>query len=226
MPSTPPVEGGSEIVLAPGQTVTLNLLGREFARGPFASVIEAMGDHALYVLPPLERREVVTVPLGAHLRVGLRHGGDFYAFQSEVVEHVFHPQALLGLSLPQEMERRDQRSYYRLDYTLQPESAVQIDGGGESGDALRATIVNLSGGGVEIVAPQPIRPGVLLALRFRLDDLRIATVAQAVRIESPAPGRFNYRAHCQFLQLPRLIREGIVRWVARQQVARARQGAR
>ena len=164
------------------------------------------------------------VPLGTIVRMGMRIDGVYFSFDTDVIEHVFHPQPTLGVSLPEVMTRRDQRKYYRLPLVMQPDVITLVDDDGKSASRVHGTIVNVSGGGLGLVSPEPVRPGVLLAIQFGLEDQKYASVAQVVSVEEPEEGRFNHRAHLQFLNMSRHDREEIVRYVFRRQITQFRQG--
>lgn len=229
MPNQQPAETGvrpsAAITLRTGQRVRLEWLDREEEPGVSSSIIEEVKDDMVYVLAPMLRLRAVSVPLGARVRVGLRLEAGYYTFTTEVWEQVYHPQALLGLRLPDEMERRDQRAYYRLPLTIQPEAAAVVDAEGQRIREVRATVVNLSGGGLEMVVPEPLRAGDQVSMQLRLDDLPVSIMMRVRSVEDPGGGRFNYRAHCQFIDPPRGLRERIIRFVYREQVRRRQRDA-
>ncbi len=214
------------IILAPGLPVRLQPRMLRADGRTFASVIEDVADGLVYVVAPMAQLRVVTFPLGTAVRVSLRRDAEFYAFDTVVMEQVFHPQTLLGLALPPLVDRSDQRGFYRLDLTLPADRAAVVQSDGAHTAPLRATLVNVSGGGVELVTPEPVRAGQLIALHFTLAAHPYSTLVQAVRVEEPPRGRFNYRAHCQFLNLDRKTREAIIRFVFREQLVRLRRGQR
>ena len=191
-------------------------------RGEYETTVADVSDRQLLVVAPEVRQVAVAVALGARVRVGMRFGSSFYAFTAEVEQQVYEPQLRLGVALPDTMDHQDQRAYYRLPVTVQPHSIAVVHADGRVGDEVRGTIVNVGGGGVEVVMAEPLRSDAVLALRFRLDELEVTSMVQPVAVEPPGPGRVNYRAHCRFLQLPRAVRERIIRVVFRQQLRRTR----
>lgn len=216
------LEGAVE--LGPGQAITLEALESSVSDRVYRSRIEEMAGDTAYVLAPVERSQEIALPLESRLRVGVRVGAMFYGFESSVVEHVFHPQLRLGISVPDVMTRRDQRAFYRLPMVTQPKSAYLLDEREAVEREVRATLVNLSGGGVELVVPEVTGRSRLLSLRLALGDSTLETLAQTVAVDAPGEGRFNYRLHCEFVDLERRQRERIVRFVFREQIDLLRRG--
>ena len=224
MPLADPAWLHGEVELTPGQRITLEpLAGR--ARGTiYTTRIEQVDVETVYVQSPIARLEVVSIPLGTPIRLGLRFSAQYFGFDSSIVEHVFHPQFLLGLDLPEVMQRRNERKHYRLPAAILPEDVRLLNAEGKPDRPVRATIINLSGGGIELVAPDPLRSGQMLSVRFMLEGAPLSLLAQVIDVEPPTRGRFNSRAHCQFLQVDRRTREKIVRYVFRRQVDLLRRG--
>lgn len=225
--STPPVRAATvegAVELASGQAITLEPIEPGVIDRVYSSRIEEMSGDTAYVLAPVERSREIALPLESRLRVGLRVGSTFYGFESTVVEHVFHPKFRLGISVPDVMTRRDERAFYRLPMVMQPKAAHLLTDREIIERDVRATLVNLSGGGVELVVPQPTGRDRLLSLRLELGDSTLEALAHTVAVDAPGAGRFNYRLHCEFVDLKRSQREQIVRFIFREQINLLRRG--
>ncbi len=213
------------VELQVGQRVTLEARRGRGVGTVYRSRIEQLQGDLAYVLAPMAERQVVSIPLNAPLRVGMRLEGSYYGFDTAVVEHIFHPQFLLGVRLPEVMERRNERAHYRLPGMIQPDAALLVNDEESVERRLHATIVNISGGGTGLVSPELVRAGELICLHFPLGEARMQVLTQVVAVDAPSAGRFNHRVHCQFLNMERRTREEIVRFVFRAQREQIRRGA-
>ena len=213
-----------DVELQPGQRVTLLPTNGGGTARAYATRIERAAGNLVHVLAPIARLQIVSLPLGTPLRVGLRAGDTYYTFPATVVEHIYHPQQLLGLEIDAAIDRSNERAHYRLSIAQQPYRAAVVSKDGRTLRDLPATMVNLSGGGMEVVAPEPIAAGDLLTVTVPLAGEHLRALAQVVSVEAPPPGRFNYRAHCQFLHLNRHTQDRIIRHVFREQLRLLRRG--
>ena len=216
------LDGAVELTV--GQRVTLEPLSGPAAGSIYSSRIERVRERELYVLSPMARLEVISVPLGTPVRLGVRLDTRYFGANVTVLEHVFHPEFLLGLTHPDVLQRRNQRAFYRLPAIIQPRSAAVVNDDGAREQPLRATIVNVSGGEVELVAPEPARSGQLVTILFNIEGVPLRSLAQVVAVQAPGEGRFNHRVHCQFLNLDWQVRERIIRYIFRQQLELLRRG--
>lgn len=148
------------------------------------------------------------------------HDGVRVQFTSPPLERVHHRQAeALRAAMPEELLRLQRREYYRLVTSLvDPIKCLIPTGQGE----LVATVVDLSVGGVGIIAYKPdvhLEPGLVYhGCRITLPALYPQAVSLTVRSTFEVTlrnGRRSHRAGCQFIDLPPGLETALQRYIIR-----------
>ena len=148
------------------------------------------------------------------------HDGVRVQFTAPALERVRHRQAdVLRAVLPDELLRLQRREYYRLVTSLVDPIRCRITT--DHGD-LEATVVDLSVGGIGIIAYKPDVPlevgRVYHGCRLSLPALGQFAVSLSVRSTFEVTlrnGRRSHRAGCQFIDLPPGLETALQRYITR-----------
>jgi c-di-GMP-binding flagellar brake protein YcgR len=155
------------------------------------------------------------------------HEGVRVQFTSPPLERVRLREAeVLRAALPEALLRLQRRAYYRLVTSLVEPIKCWI---GTDQGVLEATVVDLSIGGVGILAYRPIIPLVVgrvyCGCRLSLPTLGQLAVSLAVRSIFEVTlrnGRRSHRAGCQFIDLPPGVETDLQRYITRAERERRR----
>ncbi len=137
----------------------------------------------------------------------------------------------IEVPLPTRMLRLQRRDYYRLIVPPNPRLRCLIPSGESSGRMIEATVVDISGGGLAVVAP----PSSLdLSVDSLIDQCQITlpeigTITATLQVRNlfrvTERGRAELRAGCQFVGLPAAADLMIQRYILRFETERAAQEA-
>lgn len=133
----------------------------------------------------------------------------------------FEGSPALEMPLPSRMLRLQRRDYYRLILPQSPRLHCLIPAGDDGGRMIEATVVDISGGGLAVVAP----PSSLnLSVDSRIDDCQITlpelgTITATLQVRNlfrvTERGGSELRAGCQFVDLPAAADVLIQRYILR-----------
>ncbi len=152
--------------------------------------------------------------------------GRLFTFSSRV-QQVEPSTDSLSIDRPSIVQQSERRQWFRLAVNIRPKYAAVVDNKGVEQRRLDALMLDISGGGSQLRAKQPIETGNRVHLVFPLDgeELEADIVALTTStIEARAP--WSYRANGRFFRLPRQLQEHIVRYIFRQQVTQLKRGVR
>ncbi|MGI5836268.1 MAG: flagellar brake protein [Chloroflexota bacterium] len=148
-----------------------------------------------------------------------------YIFDSSATVRFSHNRPNLKLRIESEVQRVQRRWNVRLSVLIDPEEALLIDGDEEK--PFKATILDLSAGGVLLHTSEPIATGAKLRLSFPLPGLSrtIRANAEVVRqIRLDADGWQYLRLGARFLDLGKDQEDAIIRFAFHEQLKRRRLG--
>jgi c-di-GMP-binding flagellar brake protein YcgR len=190
--------------------------------GPrFVADVRGVSDAGIRTTAAVRDTHVLTSSVGQALTCFIALAGRQFRFDSRVIEVDGSPAASLLLAHPERAEKIERREFYRVMTRIEPQVAARYDEDGELVVLSDALLLDISGGGARLRTATPPRAGERIHLGFRLDDdpHPVALDATVLRLVPPEQGRRFFQVHCQWIDLPPALREQIVRFVFRQQVA-------
>ena len=206
------------IALREGPTVNVLPEGGGLSAA-YASVVRAVSDDLVRIAVPSRDGTRLALEPGSTVFLYLDRGAYTYRFESRVRAVEVDGDAVV-LDAPSQVERKERRSFYRLEETLEPRYAALIDAAGDELKRLEgAALLDISGGGLQLRTRDAVEAGASLRIILRLDDdQEIAICARVLSTVAPEAGRTFYRVHGQFIDIPKAYQERIVRFVFRKQV--------
>lgn len=213
--------------IVPGLNIQLELtVGNRTELYP--SRVEEITCDAIGVLVPMQRLKRRPLPGGSIVRVTFVHGERRRRFVSEVTGH--SSDGMIDyLAMPADVEDNDRRGSYRLDTALTPESLFRLFVVEEEEDdrdiAIRASVVNMSEGGLCFTTRADVRTGERLAIQLELPMTGTLNARlRVIEVEDPNRNRWSRRVHCKFTNLSHRERDLIARFLMKRQLELRRRG--
>ncbi|MEZ4502195.1 MAG: PilZ domain-containing protein [Dehalococcoidia bacterium] len=165
--------------------------------------------------------------VGDRLMLVFQQHGRALTGETKVRRIIEGPGEGLVLDAPSEVERRERREHYRLLTSIVPSVTALLNFDGEETDRIEAKILDLSGGGAQLLTHAEVPIGSQLRLVFGLDDgeVDVDVSVVALGVANPAGKGGPYRVNAQFIDLTRRMQERIVRHIFRQQTELAHRRA-
>jgi c-di-GMP-binding flagellar brake protein YcgR len=180
----------------------------------------------LVVAWPTDRqRRLMPLKAGDALQIAATNSEDALYSAPARVERAHRDAGLpmLELRLLGDWERSQRRNAVRVPVAIRPRMVDRIQG--DTRQALRAGITNLSANGVQVRSRDEIKMGDLLDLAFNVMGIEeeIEVQAQVRRVMQQERGSMHtWEAGCEMLRLPPRISQKIVQFIFSQQRAQAR----
>lgn len=216
---------GVHVEIRPGMVVTLQAL-RGVSLREYPTQIEDVDQTGVVVLAPMEGREYRLLNPGQDVAVHFREEGRGYLFDAPVLEVRASQPPVMVLARPRAVYPYERREYYRLATRLIPDAAVLLGPEGEPVRPVVATVLDISGGGLQFASADPLPPGARVRFALSLDEAGppVTVLARVLSIEEPQEGRELFRFHAKFEDLLNRERDRIVRYVFQQQIELRKRG--
>ena len=162
---------------------------------------------------------------GAIVEALVQLKGSTYSFQAQVRKAVPQLPPIVILVEPTEMRRLERRRYYRLRTSITLEYLSALDSSNRELARLGGLVTNISGGGVQLLATDPLEPGMRVRLCLVVDESPLETTG-LVSYCRPVSKETNlkYRVGVAFLSLDSRQVELIERFVFRRQMELRQKG--
>lgn len=192
----------------------------------YEAAVRSVSHDAVRLTMP--RREGEFLPVGAGEEVTLFASvqGQVYRIATRVRLVEVSPAEGLVVEPPAEAEKSERRSYYRLITRIVPTYIAVVGRDGSETPLLDTTILDLSGGGMQMQSLSQPDPGTRLRVVFGLhgDPVEMDTCVEVLCVRAPVRGGRYHRVHGRFVDLPRADVERLIRYVTRQQIEMRRKG--
>ena len=180
----------------------------------YTSTVRRVDQRGVLIDPPRVDGDELSLAAGEELVLFTQYHGRTYRFATKVLEG--------GLQVlveePSEAKRMERRSFYRLLITIPLVSAEVIMESGAR-EPVKATIVDISGGGVRLRTDADLPEGTRLRLVFLLNGQELRAEAKSVH-RSTVEGRgrsVRHELQCAFVDLSRAAQDLIVRFIFEKQ---------
>ncbi len=211
--------------LRPGQRINV-LKDAGTLEVSYVSTIRHVSPVAVRIDAPRRGDDVLDFKVNDEMMIMVDLQGRLYTFASRVQKIEPADDAVL-IDRPRVVEQSERRQFFRLAVNIRPKYAAIVDDDGSEKRRLEAMILDISGGGMQLRAKQPIDTGNRVHVVFPLGDDQLEadiTVLAASAVEGEAP--WMYRANARFLTLPRQVQERIIRFIFKQQLDFMKRGVR
>jgi c-di-GMP-binding flagellar brake protein YcgR len=170
---------------------------------------------------PLPSSETVNLAIRTPVTVSFTRGGALFQFETKIVGS--GRANTLAIQRPRQVTKVQRRQFYRLPLQSPTTFRVSAEAANSDSDPIAGRMVNLSGGGVLLASPKPIRMGLLVKVRIPVgrEGERIDVSAEALDCRVAAQGSARiFLVRLQFLGPPDLSiedRDLIVAYIFEQQ---------
>ena len=225
LPRKNPFEGQG---LVPGLTLHLEFTVGERCEA-LVTQVQEVDEKSVTVLVPMQHLRKRPVPVGQPLGASYVHQRLQFHFVSSVREHSDDGE-LQVLAAPRFIQSSERRRAFRLQTALRPTALYRIVVNGanpldDDQDVLEGTLVDISEGGACLSSRLETTIGERFGLQVDLPAVgRITTRLRVAGIEEPLDGQRNRRIHCAFIDLGRMDRERIAKYLMRRQLEMRRRG--
>ncbi len=204
-------------VLPRGGVVTLS--------SSYESIVRHVSDEWLRIGMPRRGSVALELEVDDAVTLLVQLHGRLYTLISSVIELQPDGDAVL-IAPPRAAEQSEQRQFYRLITNIHPRRVSRVTSEGEELQLLAATIMDLSGGGVQLQMQEWVPVGAHLRIEFPLegDPLDIVVDCLAVGVLRPDSRRSFYRVNARYVNIDRDTQERIIRFIFREQLALRQKG--
>lgn len=172
-------------------------------------IIQSLGQ-PVYLLPGA----VVTVAFGVP-------DNGYYRFTTTVVGEITKPGLSIRLAYPTEIERIQQRMYYRLPLSIPFSFRVINDlRSHRARITCQGVTVDISGGGLQFTSSEALHAGDNLEIDIQIGGQILATGLVGIVLRTTKHLGENLQAGIQFVNISREQEESIIRFVFREQIRR------
>ena len=214
----------SYIDFSPGQRIrVVNNSGTREAT--YESVVRHISDDGMRIDHPRRDGQRLELWPEDELQLAVELHGRLYTFMSAVraVEEV--PAEIVTIDLPEEVDHQERRNFFRLITRIEPRYTAVTNAEGAELELLDATILDISGGGMQLLSKQPVEVGARIRVIFPLavDSVEADVIVLALSVQHDGR-RSAYRINTRFADLPREIQERIIRFVFSAQLELLKKG--
>lgn len=211
--------------LRPGQSVTV-VQGNGMSGGAYDTAVRQITSEYVELDLPRRDGERMAVYPGDHLTLLAYVGEGLFSFQSRVRELSEVPEQLLTIDVPEAVDKTERRQFYRLDTSIAARYAALTDDDGGELRRLDVSVMDLSGGGMQLRSTQAVDLGSLVRVIFNVGNDPVQVDVSAIVISSqPEERTSRFRVHVRYVELARSQQEQIIRHIFREQVRRLHKGA-
>ncbi|MDO9536571.1 MAG: flagellar brake protein [Bacillota bacterium] len=206
----------------------------------YQSTIQEIGKDHIALGAPVKKQKQMFLQEGETYSFRLPVADALYSFKSKILGKKFNGYIPLYLiSLPEDVERRQRRQFFRFPCMMDLQYWVLSEQGFKNGDQPshcsdtatslsdqveslglpeKAVVINISGGGLMFVSRRRLTVGAVLALRFRLESRAKSTDAllkgKVMRVFVFYIGKVvRYRYGIEFFDINERTRDEIIRFV-------------
>jgi c-di-GMP-binding flagellar brake protein YcgR len=207
-------------IFQPGQKV--EIIERE-AKHPddrlFYSRIEAIETAVLSIAVPYADKRFMNPVPGRRFDGRVTTGSCAYCFESGLIDVVHDPVPLWRIDWPVDIVKIQMRSFVRLNVHL----GIKVELGDRM--SVNALTKDISGGGIQFLLPKPLSIGEDTKITLPLSEkTMVEAKGEVVRIIPPPLESGHYGIGVKFTAIDERARDGIIKYIFRQQVQRRMQG--
>ncbi len=186
----------------------------------FPTHIEDLTETEIVIGTPIKAGELVSIATGTMLDCQFPRDDAFYAFQAEVLQRRSQPLPVLVLRRPESVQRFQRRRLFRLPIVLPASYTVP----GRESKPQKGNTLDISGGGLCLVAPERLELGTETDVRVSFPDGSVVRAyGRVVKVSQVAgEGPTRYAHGLEFRDLPAAVEERIVSFIFAEQRQRRR----
>lgn len=195
--------------LVPGLPVELMILEGKLA-GEYKTHLDEVGEKFLSVFAPMVHGQIVPLREGTLAKVIFWDEVAAYEINTTIIQRIAVPVAIFILDFSNDISRVQRRNYVRIP-AFYPVTFRSVNRQGLS-DTQKATMLDLSGGGMRFQTEEAVERGAILIATLDLPTGSLQISARVCRVEKDAENK-RYSVSVDFYQIPERDRDRIIRCV-------------
>jgi len=214
---------GSFDPLKENQPVEIELPGDEHR---YRSRVEGLLGEKLMVASPLKSGAVIPLAPGSDLKVIYTDNVAVYTYVTRVISQNKRGVSITTLETPSEIHRIQRRNFVRLDTKLKVLLKKLDDKFIPAGEAIPATTIDISGGGLMFTCNTVLQMGEILEAELILSQQEnVRSLGRVVRFaDNPSGARDKYSVGFEYTLIEESERDKIIRFIFMQQRELRRKG--
>lgn len=204
-------------ILVVNQKLQVELKSGNYA-GKYSSRIEDASDTSISISAPTYQGGLVPLNPGMTIGCVITTEGSLYIFQSVILEKKLEPIPVLIIKMPENMQKIQRRSFFRLRVSLPVLWRVVPSLTSPSFDEFNKTICNdISGGGLLLIMASPPPKDTLIEVL--LDLPKLGTISSIVRVAfiKESPDKKTTEIATEFVIIEEPEREKVIKFIFDQQ---------
>lgn len=205
--------------------------------GSYLSKIEDIEDQGkdkfLNISLPIEKGRIIPLRVGQKVSVNITKKDGVYSFSGKILRRTLKPLPYFVLNYPDELKRIQRRNYVRITLNIMSSFKFEKDIKEHILDVEKIPIfkgvtVNLSGGGMNVIATKKLKLGDIIVLEFRLTNGFLCKKVKGIvkRIISIEEEQKNFKENygLEFVEIDNKTREEIISYLFELQRDRRKKG--
>lgn len=192
-----------------GLAVELIALEGEY-EGRYRTRIEEVGERLLLVGAPFDHGELVPLREGTKVKLTFWDEAAAYSFEGKIMQRIAVPVPMFVLELPDTIAKVQRRNFVRVSASF-PVTFRMVTREGLS-DLHKATMVDLSGGGMRFTTKERVENRSLLYAQISLPNGDLQTPVRVIRVERIEETKL-YSVSTEFHEISERERDRIIRCV-------------
>jgi c-di-GMP-binding flagellar brake protein YcgR len=207
-----------------GNRVEISKKNAAKKRKSLVSVVETtFGDDEVLILMPMSSGAMVKLPLDGGFEARFYTGTSVIIFDVTVVSHpVVEGVYLTKLRMESAGEKIQLRDFHRINITIAFYFTAMEDSIEDEASLIRYRAVtrDISGGGMSFVTEHPMADGTEIYANFELETEYLVVIGKVTNVSSwptNAPESYRRFFRCQFVAMPEVEQEKIIKFINNQQ---------
>lgn len=192
-----------------GLAVELVVLEGQY-EGKYRTRIEEVGERLLTVAAPLEKSQVIPLREGTRVEVTFWDEAAAYRFEAKIMQRIAVPVPVFVLELPDSVTKVQRRNFVRVP-AMYPVTYRTVTREGLS-DLRKASMLDLSGGGMRIQTEDRVENKSLLYAQLSLPSGEVQTPVRVCRVDQIEKSK-RFSVSLEFHDISERERDRIIRCV-------------
>lgn len=223
------------------QSVELYVKSGLYAGEEYISQVTQITDDEIQIALPIEREQLVTLPVGTHLEVLYTDQSAQYKFNTKIVSRKMDNNiGVCNLKKPDKIDKIQRRDFVRvpIKITVEYRQLILDEVGNKVGSSgileydesqqkefKEAPTKNISGGGVLLIVEEDISLDSFVELKLDVENLSFETViGVVVRVDEIPESENKLGLGIKFVNISQKKQDEIVQWVLQKQLELHRKG--
>lgn len=186
----------------------------------YKSTIQDVQDDFISISIPIKGGEYIPLRKGDKLEFIYYYQNNIYKFYTYVIDRQINNIPVFLIEFPKEVFKIQRRRFVRIPIICSILYSKLEENNGrlpsvknlKKSGAFKATIVDLSGGGMKLKLKEDVKSGDIILAYIPIKDEEVAVKAEVIRVERDEISRLNV-CGVSFIELEKRLREKIIKFI-------------